>query len=197
MHYVKQFHINGVDTKQVACIELHGKPNAATEGYVGVLGIDVDSPLHDVYKCAAVNGSIYTWELLSSGLSLIASDVSGSGAETVEFPYEMLKTPSLYVVKIGDTILDGEGYLYQVASIGASSCVATYCGIHIVKFGMSAYGLAGGFMLFKGNYPRVTVPSEQITSVAGTREFQASPLVTAFHCSTVPSKVMDVRPVQP
>ena len=142
MHYVKQFHINGVDTKQVACIELHGKPNAATEGYVGVLGIDMDSPLHDVYKCVAVNGSIYTWELLSSGLSIIVSDLAGSGAETVEFPYNLLKTPSLYVVKIGDSILDGEGYLYQVASIGASSCVATYCGIHIVKFGMSAYGLA-------------------------------------------------------
>ena len=142
MHYVKQFHINGVDTKQVACIELHGKPNAATEGYVGVLGIDVDSPLHDVYKCAAVNGSIYTWELLSSGLSIIVTDVVGSGAETVEFPYDTLKTPSLYVVKIGDSILDGEGYLYQVATIGASSCVATYCGIHVVKFGMSAYGLA-------------------------------------------------------
>lgn len=142
MHYVKQFHINGVDTKQVACIELHGKPNAATEGYVGVLGIDMDSPTHDVYKCSAVNGSIYTWELLSSGLSMIVSDLAGSGAETVEFPYDRLKTPSLYVVKIGDTILDGEGYVYQVASIGASSCVATYCGIHIVKFGMSAYGLA-------------------------------------------------------
>lgn len=142
MHYVKQFHINGVDTKQVACIELHGKPNAATEGYVGVLGIDMDSPLHDVYKCVAVNGSIYTWELLSSGLSVIVSDVLGSGAETVDFPYDKLKTPSLYVVKIGDSILDGEGYLYQVVSIGSSSCVAKYCGIHIVKYGMSAYGLA-------------------------------------------------------
>lgn len=142
MHYVKKFNINGVDTKQVACIELHGKPNAATEGYVGVLGIDMDSPIHDVYKCVAVNGSIYTWELLSSGLSIIISDLAGSGAETVEFPYNLLKTPSLYVVKIGDSIMDGEGYVYQVVSIGASSCVATYSGVHVVKFGMSAYGLA-------------------------------------------------------
>ena len=61
MHYVKHFNICDVDTKQVACIELHGKPNAATEGAVGVLGIDVDSPLHETYKCVAVNGSIYTW----------------------------------------------------------------------------------------------------------------------------------------
>ena len=38
MHYVKHFKINGVDTKQVACIELQGAPNAATEGAVGVLG---------------------------------------------------------------------------------------------------------------------------------------------------------------
>ena len=67
MHYVKQFHINGVDTKQVACIELHGAPNAATEGYVGVLGIDLDSPLHEVYKCVAVNGSIYSCQFLVIG----------------------------------------------------------------------------------------------------------------------------------
>lgn len=64
MHYVKHFSINGIDTKQVACIELHGKPNAATEGAVGVLAIDVDSPQYEVYKCVAVNGSIYTWVAL-------------------------------------------------------------------------------------------------------------------------------------
>ena len=67
MHYVKEFNINGITTRQTACIELRGAPNAATEGYVGVLGIDVDSPTRDVYKCVAVNGSIYTWELLSGG----------------------------------------------------------------------------------------------------------------------------------
>lgn len=62
MRYVKHFDINGVDARQVACIELHGAPNAATEGAVGVLGIDVDSPAHKMYKCVAVKGSIYTWE---------------------------------------------------------------------------------------------------------------------------------------
>ena len=74
MHYVKHFNINGIETKQVACIELHGKPNAATEGAVGALAIDVDSPSHDVYKCVAVKGSVYTWKLLSSG----SSDSSGT-----------------------------------------------------------------------------------------------------------------------
>lgn len=67
MHYVKHFNINGVDTKQVACIELRGKPNAATEGAIGVLAIDITSPTHDIYKCVAANGSIYTWEIFSSG----------------------------------------------------------------------------------------------------------------------------------
>ena len=67
MHYVNQFNINGVRTRQTACIELRGKPNAATQGAVGVLGIDISSPTHDIYKCVAVNGSIFTWELLSSG----------------------------------------------------------------------------------------------------------------------------------
>ena len=66
MKYVKQFNINGIDTRQVACIELKGKPNAATEGAVGVLGIDITSPTHDMYKCVAVNGAIYTWELFSN-----------------------------------------------------------------------------------------------------------------------------------
>ena len=67
MHFVKLFSINGIDTKQVACIELQGVPNAATEGAVGVLGMDMTSPTHDIYKCVAKNGSVYTWELLSSG----------------------------------------------------------------------------------------------------------------------------------
>ena len=127
MHYVKHFDINGVDTKQVACIELHGKPNAATEGHIGVLGIDVDSPLHDVYKCVAVNGSIYTWELLSSGMSMISATITFGGAETVQFPYINLRTPAMYVVKIGDLIVDKDGYLYQIDSLNSTYCEATYC----------------------------------------------------------------------
>lgn len=131
MHYVKQFHINGVDTKQVACIELHGKPNAATEGSVGVLGIDVDSPSHDVYKCIAVNGSIYTWELLSSGLSIMSATISGGGMVSVQFPYADLKTPTTYMIKVGDLIFDREGYLYQIDSLNSSYCVATYSGTQL------------------------------------------------------------------
>lgn len=132
MHYVKHFNINNVDTKQVACIELHGKPNAATEGAVGVLGVDVDSPYHEVYKCVAVRGSIYTWELLSSGLSIISSTISGSATETVQFSYEDLRTPTLYIVKIGDLILDSEGNLYQVTLLNTTYCVGTYCGLNLV-----------------------------------------------------------------
>lgn len=139
MHYVKQFNINGVDTKQVACIELHGKPNAATEGYVGVLGIDMDSPIHDVYKCVAVNGSRYDWELLSSGLSIISATISGGGETSALFLYSNLLTPTLYVVKVGDLILDNEGYLYQVSALHTSHCDATYCGTRVVAWGMSAY----------------------------------------------------------
>lgn len=147
MHYVKEFNINGVYTRQVACIELHGKPNAATEGALGALGIDVDSPSHDVYKCAAVNGSIYTWELLSSGMSIISSTVNTGGEATVEFSYDILRTPAMYIVKKGDLILDREGYLYQIDSLYSTYCVATYTGTQIAKYGKSAYDLAvkGGF----------------------------------------------------
>ena len=81
-HFVKKFDINGVKTKQVACIELHGKPNAATKGAVGVLGIDVDSPAHEVYKCVAVNGAIYTWQLLSGGESVAPTSINLSAFDT-------------------------------------------------------------------------------------------------------------------
>ena len=142
MHYVKEFNVNGVGTKQVACIELPGKPNAATEGAIGVLGIDMSSPLHDVYKCVAVNGGAYTWELLSSGLSIMSATISGSGAESVDFQYANLRTPALYVVKIGDLILDSEGYLYQIESLNSTYCSAKYCGTRIAVYGLSAYDLA-------------------------------------------------------
>jgi hypothetical protein len=142
MHYVKEFDINGVDTRQVACIELHGKPNAATEGCVGVLGIDMDSPLHDVYKCVAVNGSVYTWELLSSGLSIMSATISGGGTESVQFPYENLLKPDTYVVKIGDLIIDSEGFLYQIAALNNTYCSAKYTETQVVAYGKSAYVLA-------------------------------------------------------
>lgn len=131
MHYVKFFDINGVDTKQVACIELQGAPNAATEGAVGVLGMDMTSPTHEVYRCVAVNGSVYTWELLSAGMSIISATITGEGGITKSFPYNNLKIPSSYILKKGDLILDSEGYLYQVSSIGGTSCDAAYSGTHL------------------------------------------------------------------
>ena len=142
MHYVKQFNINGVDTMQVACIELSGKPNTATEGAVGLLGIDMSSPLHEIYKCVAVNGSIYTWELFSSGMSIVSATVSGGGEKSVQFSYDSLKMPLTYMVKVGDLILDNEGYLYQVDSLNATYCGASYCGTQVVAYGKSAYDLA-------------------------------------------------------
>jgi len=131
MHYVKQFKINGVDTRQTACIELQGAPNAATEGAVGVLGIDMTSPTHEVYKCVARNGSVYTWELLSAGMSIVSATITGEGGMTKSFPYTNLLVPNNYLIKPGDLILDSEGYLYQITSIGADSCDTSYCGTQI------------------------------------------------------------------
>lgn len=135
MHYVKEFNINGVASRQVACIELQGKPNAATEAAIGALGVDMTSPTHDVYKCVAVNGSIYTWELLSSGMSIIGATITGEGGETKEFPYESLLSPIGYVIKNGDLILDSEGYLYQVTSMDNTSYHGVYTGTHIGSTG--------------------------------------------------------------
>jgi hypothetical protein len=137
MHYVKQFSINGIDTKQTACIELQGRPNAATEGAVGALAMDMTSPSHDVYKCVAVNGSLYTWELLSSGTSIITAKISRDGAANMNFPYSDLIAPSnclikaedVILVKAGDIIIDSKGYVYHITSIGTTECAAIYSGI--------------------------------------------------------------------
>ena len=131
MHYVKYFDINGVATKQVACIELQGAPNAATEGAVGVLGMDMTSPTHEVYRCVAVNGSIYTWELLSAGMSVLSATITREGAMSTSFAYTNLKIPNNYLIKAGDLVLDVEGYVYQVTAIGSESCEATYTGTHL------------------------------------------------------------------
>lgn len=67
MKYVKKLDINGVEIRLTSCIELHGRPNAATEGAVGVMGVDVDSPSHQMYVCIAVNGAIHTWIPVTNG----------------------------------------------------------------------------------------------------------------------------------
>ena len=131
MKYVKHFSINGINTTQVGCIELNGRPNAATEGAVGLLGIDVTSPTHDVYKCVAVNGSIYTWELLSSGMSVLCANITGEGGLTKTFPYSDLRIPNNYLIKVGDLILDSEGYLYQINALGNESCETAYTNVHL------------------------------------------------------------------
>lgn len=137
MHYVKYFDINGVATKQVACIELQGAPNAATEGAVGVLGMDMSSPTHEVYRCVAVNGSIYTWELLSAGMSVLSATITREGAMSTSFAYTNLKIPNNYLIKAGDLVLDVDGYVYQVTAIGGESCEATYTGTHLGGAGTS------------------------------------------------------------
>lgn len=127
MKYVKHFKFGNVDTAQTACIELQAPPNSATEGAVGLLAIDVSSPTKDVYKCVAVNGAIYTWELLSSGMSILSSGESGNGIETAKFSYEFLRLTTGYVVKVGDLILDARGFLYRIVELHVNNCTAEYC----------------------------------------------------------------------
>ena len=67
MVYVKYFDILGINTAQIPCIELQGAPTTATEGAVGLLGMDMLSEGKDIYVCTAVNGAIYTWQSLRDG----------------------------------------------------------------------------------------------------------------------------------
>ena len=164
MHYVREFNINGVATKQVACIELQGVPNTATEGAVGVLGIDMTSPTHEVYKCVAVNGSVYTWELLSAGMSIISATITGEGGMTKTFPYSALLMPDKYLIKQWDLILDSEGYLYRITSVGADSCDTEYCGTHIGGGG----GNAECALSVDGGKLRLVTPSGAVLSEVDT-----------------------------
>ena len=82
MHYVKHFNILGVNTAQIPCIELQGVPNAATEGAVGLLGMNMLSDDHEIYVCVAVNGSVYTWMPIKDGkdgVSIVKTELNSKG----------------------------------------------------------------------------------------------------------------------
>ena len=82
MVYVKHFDILGIETTQIPCVELQGPPTSATEGAVGLLGMDVTSEDKVVYICTAVNGAIYTWKSLKDGkdgVSVVKSEINGNG----------------------------------------------------------------------------------------------------------------------
>lgn len=82
MHYVKHFDILGVETAQIPCIELQGVPNTATEGAVGLLGMNMLSDDHEIYVCVAVNGSVYTWKPLKDGedgVSVVKAELNDKG----------------------------------------------------------------------------------------------------------------------
>ena len=79
MNYVKYFKILGVNTTQIPCIELQGVPNTATEGAVGLLGINVLSEEHELYKCVEVKGNVYTWMPIKNGkdgISIIKTELN-------------------------------------------------------------------------------------------------------------------------
>ena len=81
MHYVKCFDILGIETAQVPCIELQGVPNTATEGAVGLLGMNMLSADHEIYVCIGVSGNIYTWIPLKgeSGTAITSAVVNDAG----------------------------------------------------------------------------------------------------------------------
>lgn len=139
-HFVKKFDINGVKTKQVACIELHGRPNAATKGAVGVLGMDVDSPTHEIYKCVGVMGGIYVWEVFSggsggSGGSLTVVDgghytpsVTDNGNGTMTISFTASKDGMAVVAPVTVTLPAGADGAHVVAidEMGGDDTKTTY-----------------------------------------------------------------------
>lgn len=111
MHYVKHFDILGVDTVQIPCIELHGVPNAATEGAVGLLGMNVDSEGNEVYICTAVNGAVYTWKALKDGkdgVSVIGTYINTNGELIITLSNGQTLNAGMVKGTTGDPGKDGE-----------------------------------------------------------------------------------------
>lgn len=144
MNYVKHFNINGVNVRQVACIELSGPPNAATEGAVGALAMDTTSPTHEVYRCVAVNGSVYTWELLSG----VVAETWKKPTDTISdfaWLYENQPTEVMLYIHCGDsgmtnykmnsvhlvrTSVDATSVTYE----GSAAIYEDYDGYHTIKY---------------------------------------------------------------
>lgn len=88
MNYVKYFDILGVNTAQIPCIELQGVPNTATEGAVGLLGINMLSEEHELYKCVEVKGNVYTWMPIKNGkdgVSVVKAELNDNGELIITF----------------------------------------------------------------------------------------------------------------
>lgn len=64
MNFVESLNLLGTEAKQISCLILHGEPTSSTEGAVGMIGIDVDSESHDLYKCISANDNTYVWSLI-------------------------------------------------------------------------------------------------------------------------------------
>jgi hypothetical protein len=161
MHYVKHFDINGIDTRQVACIELHGSPNAATVGAVGLLGMNVDSPSHEIYKCVAVNGSIYTWELLVEdgvGITNITSvteyGAKGDGTtdDTAAFQNALNENRVVYV--------PGGTYKLTSGIVIGDNCCLEFAQDAVLNFTNTSGNCItlGMVSTLKGNHATVNVP---------------------------------------
>jgi hypothetical protein len=118
MEYVKKLDINGVEIRLTSCIELHGRPNAATEGAVGVLGVDLDSSSHQMYVCIAVNGAIHTWIPVTSG---------GSGGTGVDGITPHIGTNGNWYLGDEDTGVCATGtHVVSVEEVNRDATLSTY-----------------------------------------------------------------------
>jgi hypothetical protein len=91
MNYVESFNLLGVEAKQIPCIKGEGAPTTATEGVVGCFYMDTFTG--DTYKCTAVSGGVYTWEMFPEGYILTDAD-KDEIAEIVKTEVPLVKTPT-------------------------------------------------------------------------------------------------------
>ena len=61
MNFVHFLNLFGTEAQQIPVIILHNAPTTSTEGAVGCLAMNVDSPDYGLYKCVEVNNGVYVW----------------------------------------------------------------------------------------------------------------------------------------
>lgn len=84
MNYVESFNLFGTAAAQIPCIKGEGAPTTSTQGAVGCLYLDTASESNDLYKCVAVNGSIYTWKSLFGDLSAALAEIQAYAQSLVD-----------------------------------------------------------------------------------------------------------------
>ena len=134
MNYVDSLNLFGIPAKEIPCIKGSGAPTTSTVGAVGLFYMNTDNG--DVYKCVAVNGSLYTWTALgtsntgSGGNDIFTVNVNHTPVGTaidktsVEI-YEARKQGKTVTCRVVDTVND---FIIELPFSGGGDVICFFSG---------------------------------------------------------------------